>query len=834
MHLGEILLSTNVLVLLVAFFSIFRGGVSNFSKSLLGLHLGIVVVVIGLLYSYIFGDRFEYFYVWNHSAASMPIEFKISCLWEGQEGSFLLWIFWNTLLMVVLAWSKKEVMNKSLLYFIPIQLVLLSMVLGWEIPAWDFELGSSPFVLLKDKIQSEVYDINPDFVPLDGTGMNALLQNYWMVIHPPVIFLGFAVSAVPFVICCAAFSKSYHSNWVQLAMPWVLFSILTVGTGMLMGAYWAYVTLNFGGFWNWDPVENAIYIPWLVMIVVMHLMVIYRKNQHVLAPLTVLTLSSFVLIIYSTFLTRSGILGESSVHAFTDLGLSGQLLVFLILFVFTSIIVFCRALKFFPKKEISETVSPKQFEFWLYIGVLVIGFAAFQVLLPTSFPVFNAIGDMIGHPLFLATPVDQVGFYTKFQHWFALAAVLLLVVTQYFYWRNRLPSKVIEFAFIPACLGSLLSVGYLIYFSPDNYLLMLSGIVLIFGVVFNIHFLTIQGGAKNLGGRLSHVGFTIMIFGILISHGYKKNITVADQFGGKLNSAGNVLLVQDKDVQLGEYGMSFKNSFYKTLDGELIDVRGFGDAFNPKNLIIKKEQTIGGVVYQKGDELEIDKNNVYHQVEFSHQGASFTIFPRVQFNDKMGVIPSPDLVHLWSGDLYTHISNFPDTKKKRDFSESSRVTLKKGEKWIIGDRVLELKDVEVLEASTDSVLLLQSVLAYSSADTSIELKPVLLKGPQTRVITASVEEDEFQLVFDGIGENESFSFSYLTAPMHWITISTTYFPFVYVFWFGGVLLLLGVSYSIMSKFSFSFMPSMGTIPVRKMKTLGIRKVMLNIINNDND
>jgi cytochrome c biogenesis factor len=105
-----------------------------------------------------------------------------------------------------------------------------------------------------------------------------------------------------------------------------------LGLGILMGGYWAYETLNFGGYWNWDPVENAVYVPWLIMIASIHTMIIYKNNQTALKSSVVLVIAVFVLILYSTFLTRSGILGDASVHSFTDLGLSGQLLIYLLFF----------------------------------------------------------------------------------------------------------------------------------------------------------------------------------------------------------------------------------------------------------------------------------------------------------------------------------------------------------------------------------------------------------------------------------------------------------------------------------------------------------------------
>ena len=190
-------------------------------------------------------------------------------------------------------------------------------------------------------MDAPVFQMNPDFIPKDGNGLNALLQNYWMVIHPPTLFLGFATTLVPFAYCIAGLWTGKVNDWIRPALPWALFSAMVLGVGILMGAYWAYETLNFGGYWNWDPVENAVYVPWLVLVASYHTMITYRKSNTALKTSVILVVATFILILYSTFLTRSGILGESSVHSFTDLGLSGQLLIYLLVFTILSIVSDC-------------------------------------------------------------------------------------------------------------------------------------------------------------------------------------------------------------------------------------------------------------------------------------------------------------------------------------------------------------------------------------------------------------------------------------------------------------------------------------------------------------
>ena len=194
-----------------------------------------------------------------------------------------------------------------------------------------YKVGGNPFILLRDTLAGPIFQRANylDFIK-DGNGLNVLLQNYWMVIHPPTLFLGFASTIVPFSFTIASLWKRDYTGWVKAALPWTLFSTMILGIGILMGGAWAYEALSFGGFWAWDPVENASLVPWLTLVAGLHVLVAYRSSGYGLVAVYMLFITTFILILYSTFLTRSGILGNTSVHAFTDLGMSGHLLFFML------------------------------------------------------------------------------------------------------------------------------------------------------------------------------------------------------------------------------------------------------------------------------------------------------------------------------------------------------------------------------------------------------------------------------------------------------------------------------------------------------------------------
>jgi cytochrome c-type biogenesis protein CcmF len=193
------------------------------------------------------------------------------------------------------------------------------MLLGVFI--FDYRIGSNPFLLLREhpEFSNLPFVKIPTYLQnLDGRGLNPLLQNYWMTIHPPTLFLGFASTLIPFAYAIAGLWKKRYAAWLKPAIPWTFFGVMILGTGILMGGAWAYESLSFGGFWAWDPVENASLVPWLTFVGGAHVMLVARARNHSIGAAAILNIATFILILYSTFLTRSGILGDTSVHAFTD------------------------------------------------------------------------------------------------------------------------------------------------------------------------------------------------------------------------------------------------------------------------------------------------------------------------------------------------------------------------------------------------------------------------------------------------------------------------------------------------------------------------------------
>jgi cytochrome c-type biogenesis protein CcmF len=295
-----------------------------------------VIGVVGTLLFMLTNHLYEYKYVWEHLNNEMPMQYVFSCMWEGQEGSFLLWTFWHVILgFFLIKWSKDwEPWVMAIVALV--EVFLASMLLG--VFFGEFQFGSNPFMLNREAGMNVglPWTMNEDYLSLptfqNGRGLNPLLQNYWMTIHPPTLFLGFASTLIPFAFAIAGLWRGDKSGWIKPAIPWAFFGVMILGTGILMGGAWAYEALGFGGFWAWDPVENASLVPWLTLVGAAHLLVINQRKQTSVFSALILTISSFILVLYSTFLTRSGVLGDSSVHSFVDSGILAQLLVYLLFF----------------------------------------------------------------------------------------------------------------------------------------------------------------------------------------------------------------------------------------------------------------------------------------------------------------------------------------------------------------------------------------------------------------------------------------------------------------------------------------------------------------------
>ncbi len=787
----------------------------KFSRIFFYIHAVSAISIAVVLFNIIYNFRFEYFYAYSHASRALPVHYMISSFWEGQEGSFILWIFWDVLLGLFLIHTNKSWEGPVMVVFSLVQAFLVSMILGVVIG--DLKIGSSPFILLRDVALAPIFDINPDFVPADGTGLNPLLQNIWMVIHPPTLFLGYASTLVPFAYLMAGLWTKRYKEWIRPALPWTIFSASILGMGIIMGAYWAYVTLNFGGYWNWDPVENASYVPWLIIVASIHTMITFKKSSTALKTSIVLVILQFILVLYATFLVRSGVLGDTSVHSFTDLGLSGQLLIYLFFFMFVAIFLSARAWKDIPTSDKEASVYSR--EFWVFIGATTLGLMAFQVILPTSIPVFNAIVEAFGGVSNVAPPADQVEFYTKFQLWFGVALALLTAVGQFFWWK-KMDKTALKNALVTPYIVSLLVTALIISLTKVyDFTYMIILMAGTFTIVANSTILVKilkKSSLKLAGGSLAHIGLGMILIGVMFSSGYSDVISINNSgltykrdWEDELNKE-NVLLWINKPLKMKDYDVVYRgrNKKLKGVPG-YVSVNKLEELDQVNKALATEDIVVDGEKYfSKGDEVDIILNeNSYFQIEYyQDQELKFTLYPMSQPNPTMGLISSPDSRHFIDKDLYTHISAI-NSYGDPEWGDDQGYEVVPGEQFHLGDYVTTFEGGEVLEElegvnlQEGDIAVKAHLLVYDN-DREIKLDPVfLIRGNQIGKIPAINHDLGVKIQVENISpETNQFVFTMNSSQKDYVVMKALVKPYINVLWMGTIVMLMGFAVAIYRRY----------------------------------
>jgi cytochrome c-type biogenesis protein CcmF len=815
-NLGHLLIIISFITSLLAAFGYFKATNNkeigkapwiSFSRVMFVVHGISIIGVVATLFAIIWNNYFEYHYAWSHASENLPNYYIIASFWEGQEGSFLLWLFWNTLLGLVIIKTNKKWEAPVMTVFAVVQAFLASMILG--VVFGDLKIGSSPFLLLRDVLADPIFLINPDFIPADGTGLNPLLQNYWMVIHPPMTFLGFACTLIPFSFCIAGLWTGQYKEWVRPALPWTIFGAMILGTAIIMGGYWAYETLNFGGYWNWDPVENAVYVPWLVMVASIHTMITFKKSATALKTSIVLVISVFLLIVYASFLTRSGILGNASVHSFTDLGLSGQLLIYLLFFLFASIIFAVRAWKNIPSSE--REASSYSREFWIFIGALTLCLMAFQVIIPTSFPVFNKIIEAFGGLSTLAQPTNQIEFYSEWQLWFAVAIAFLSGTGQFFFWKKMDKEKLISSLTFPVLISLLLSAAIFVLakISEPTYILIL--VAGMYSVVANgtILFQLLKSRSyKLVGGSVAHIGIAMMLIGIMFSEGYSKAIslntmTISKEWTEEQNQT-NIPLFLNEPTFMDRYQVTYRNELM-----EVNDIPGYVRKSNlvntedPYYKVTKQQVTVEDKVYaDAGDTVYVQNpENFYYQVDYKdlENGDEFTLFPRVQVNPQMGDVVSPDIKKFFGRDIYSFVSVKPAFEEDIEWGELEEIQVKVGERFFVNDYVAEFNGLERIDQISfndlgpDDVAVRANISVFAENGEKYIAQPIfIIQNGQIGKQADVIKEIASKITVESIDpDTGSVTLGLNTTQKDFIIMKALEKPHINILWIGTLVMIAG-------------------------------------------
>lgn len=763
-----------------------------------GVMTGALIAAGSILLYLIVTHQFQYAYVYQYSSRDLPLDYLLSTFWAGQEGSFLVWMLFTAYMgLALMRWVPRDYEMPVMTVVAGCQAFLISMIVGLQLG--PIAIGSSAFDTLAARFPEAPMLQVPGFVPADGNGLNDLLQNPWMVIHPPMLFVGFASMIVPFAFAVAALWKERYTEWVRPAMPWTIFGVATLGVGITLGGYWAYVTLSFGGYWAWDPVENSSLVPWMVGVGAIHAMLVQKKTANGHRAALLLCILSFMLVVYSTFLTRSGILGDISVHSFVDLGLSGQLVVWLGAMAVAGLGLLAWRWNRLPRPEKEPPYLSR--EFMIFSGAMLLCALGAVILLGTSSPIFGR--------LFRDNPAAvPVTFYNKWSLPMSVGITFLVALGQLFWWNKMSVAQLNKVVVRPLALAVVSTVAVLVLTpfveftrvaveAPDQtaaieagllggfgpfwaqygtgllmLLLVLMGFFALYGnalVLWRIG----RGNLRLAGGAVSHIGFALVILGVVASSGFSNPV--------------------------GRGGVAMPSATGQSRDNFVL-TKGETRVVSPQY-----------AVTYAGREQTAEGHDRFLLTFARPDGSSFDLSPVVYQSDDGQWIQHPDVKMFVEKDIYAAVT--PSDMFTQPEEQRGKLDFARGETAEIADGAYRVTftgyDTNVsreLVPDSGAVAVAAVVeMTHVASGVSRTLRPVYYVTPdgqqqflQARVpdwnlavtfLQMNVDNGQVTLGFDGVD----------VTPEDWIVVQAYEKPFINVLWLGIILLTIGFALSVVRR-----------------------------------
>ncbi len=507
-------------------------------------------------------NNFEIEYVWRVSSINMPTYLKFSALWGGQAGSLL---FWSWLLSLFTAavmygqWGKqRELIPYALIVISFTQIFFLFISLVVE----------NPFAKL-------------DGIPLDGNGLNPLLRHPGMIIHPPMLYLGFTGFIVPYIFAMAALmAGKLDDSWIRTTRRWTLVAWLFLSLGLILGGRWAYDVLGWGGYWGWDPVENASLIPWLSGTAFLHsVMIQERRNMFKMWNMFLVVLT-YLLVIYGTFLVRSGVI--SSVHSFAESAIGPLFFAFIaFMFIFSTYWVSKRKEMLASKDKLDSFLSREAaflYNNFIFLAILAI------VFFFTNFPIVSAL--FTGEQGFVGPPVYEKALSPLF-----LVLLLLMGIAPLTMWHRTMMKRIGLAVLWPAIVAALLAVG--LYFTKivtmwsallGIWIISLSTVLTLFEFYkgtrarmrrdknpFSAFAYVMAINRRRYGGYWIHLGVLLMAFGIIGIEMFQQETQIH--------------MVVGDSVALGEYELVFQGVERYPGADDLIITEATADVYHKGKLV---------------------------------------------------------------------------------------------------------------------------------------------------------------------------------------------------------------------------------------------------------
>lgn len=513
----------------------------------------------GSLMSLFIGNQFQYKYVYDRASATTTLQYKIAGVWAGQEGSFLLWAVCAALFGLLAVRKVGESFRKWFTIPYAVFLGAISGILAFESPFRLWEVDGKPLTT----------------VPPEGVGLVPALQNYWVVIHPPVIFMGFGSLTVLACWAIAALVTNRVHEWVPGVRPWVLVSASLTGLGLCMGGFWAYETLGWGGFWAWDPVENVSFVPWLLCAALIHGLIVQAGRKKWVSSNLLLGGLPFLSFVYGTFLTRSGFLAETSVHSFAQMERVAHalLLGFFIAATLGFVGLWLWKTRRRNKEWLANAVpSPgglNREAAYRWSSILLCGLAL-TIAIGMSVPMFVALAGR-------EAKVVEEWLYHRVVVWFFMPIMVLMAVAPFVAWR-RMPAPEFFRRIVNVLSLTFGGLGFAVYFimhpqwgvRPEvgkgiatpfglfplvPWMLCLLFVCLL-AMVANLWRMgeVVRRSPVSLGAFLSHFGLAVLLGGLILSRGFERKEQVFVQegtpgvaLGYQINFVGPTSTWNDRD-----------------------------------------------------------------------------------------------------------------------------------------------------------------------------------------------------------------------------------------------------------------------------------------------
>jgi cytochrome c-type biogenesis protein CcmF len=750
--LGKILIYiafASSLISVGSFFFVHLGKEKMLSIGRIFFHITAISVILSSVYLMylILSHQYQFAYVWEESNSELQLPLLISTFYAGQEGSFMLWTLFTAIIGIFLLnyVSKDDRLEPQVMSVYTLVLSFLTLII----------ILKSPFKYVWEAFPKEV---EPGFMPPDGRGLNPLLQNFWMVIHPPTLFIGFSSLAVPFAFAIGALMKNKYDKWITYSLPWFLFSGGILGLGIMMGGYWAYSILGWGGYWAWDPVENSSLIPWIVAVAGIHTMLIQKKTGGYKKTNLILAVLAFLLVLYSTFLTRSGILGNSSVHSFVDPG--AEVYLALVIFISSFIIISIVAMVMRLKDLKSPAQQQEAFftkDTFLFIGSLVLCAAALIITAGTSMPL-------------LSKASIDTHFYNTWT--LPLAIILLLIsgLSIFMDWKETGKQKFFTNILQPLIYSVVATIIFIIVGIRNvGIIFLLFSSLFAFFVNMIMAIRIVKTGKIVFGGPLAHIGIALFFLGVIGSAKYSEEV--------------NLSLELNKPMDAFGYKFTYTGA------------EPFMDSNN------KSDTMYHFVVKVEKDNKEMTMRPVMYYSKFSQ-----------------GVMKNPDIANFTTKDLYISPLSF---EEPQFFSADQLFDFKKGEKKKIGNLDIEFVDFDFGNIqmggpemmSGNYVLGAKLIIDDGKNKETVSPKLKAVNGEQNYIKARMTGNQDFEFYFINMkllgdeqgGNKASIAVVNLKEPSknsrkeETLVASVAVKPFIWVLWTGVVVLVTGFFFSVIRR-----------------------------------